>query len=109
MGFPFASGHYLALRRFPATAFAPGSRSVWHRDPAGSWAFYATTPGQQGCARYFSAATPRRCGAMRHRHRLGEPVDPAGRIEGLLGGRSIFTPTVTRVVSAIGRALPERA
>jgi hypothetical protein len=45
MGFPFASGHYLALRYFPATSFSPGYRSVWHRDPAGVWTFYSTTPG----------------------------------------------------------------
>jgi hypothetical protein len=57
MGLPFASGHYLALRCIPAASFAPGYRSVWHRDPAGVWTFYATTPGQLSCARYFSSAT----------------------------------------------------
>ena len=40
MGLPFASGHYLALRDFPAASFlpdsVPGYRSVWHRDPAGA-------------------------------------------------------------------------
>ena len=39
MGLPFASGHYLALRDFPAASFlpdsVPGYRSVWHRDPDG--------------------------------------------------------------------------
>ena len=42
MGLPFASGHYLALRDFPAASFLPGSsgyRSVWHRSPAGAWTF----------------------------------------------------------------------
>ncbi len=58
MGLPFASGHYLALRHFPATSFSPGYRSVWHRDPEGTWTFYATTPGPQSCARFFSSATP---------------------------------------------------
>jgi hypothetical protein len=58
MGPPFASGHYLALRHFPATSFAPGYRSVWHRDPAGIWTFYATTSAQQSCARHFGSATP---------------------------------------------------
>src|SRR5271165_2031357 len=57
MGLPFAGGHYLALRHFPATSFSPGYRSVWHRDPDGLWTFYATTPGPQSCARYFSSAT----------------------------------------------------
>jgi hypothetical protein len=57
MGLPFADGNYLALRYFPATTFSPGYRSVWHRDPDGIWTFYATTPGPQSCARYFSSAT----------------------------------------------------
>ena len=47
MGLPFASGHYLGLRQFPTATFAPAYASVWHRDPAGRWTFYATTPGEQ--------------------------------------------------------------
>ena len=31
---------------------------MWHRDPSCNWTFYATTPGQQSCARYFGTATP---------------------------------------------------
>ncbi|MGE2832380.1 hypothetical protein [Mycobacterium sp. SMC-4] len=60
MGLPFASGHYLAYRDFPAASFLPGAagyRSVWHRAPDGAWTFYATTPAEHSCARYFSAAT----------------------------------------------------
>lgn len=60
MGLPFASGHYLAYRDFPAASFVPGAagyRSVWHRDPGGAWTFYATTPAEHSCARYFSSAT----------------------------------------------------
>ena len=53
MGLPFANGHYLAMRQIPATTFAPPYVSVWHRDPSCNWTFYATTPGQQSCARYF--------------------------------------------------------
>jgi hypothetical protein len=58
MGLPFSNGHYLARRQFPATTFALPYLSVWHRDPSCSWTFYATTPGQQSCARYFGSATP---------------------------------------------------
>ncbi len=58
MGLPFSNGHYLAMRQFPATSFAPPYMSVWHRDPSCNWTFYATTPGQQSCARYFGSATP---------------------------------------------------
>jgi len=57
MGLPFESGHYLVLRQFPPASFAPAYLSVWHRDPAGNWTFYATTPAEQSCARYFSSAT----------------------------------------------------
>ncbi|MGE2729902.1 hypothetical protein ACQI4F_10510 [Mycolicibacterium vaccae] len=61
MGLPFARGHYLAYRDFPAASFLPdsvrGYRSVWHRDPGGVWTFYATTPAEHSCARYFSSAT----------------------------------------------------
>jgi hypothetical protein len=35
MSLPFASGHVLALRRFPASYIGPAYTSVWHRDPAG--------------------------------------------------------------------------
>jgi hypothetical protein len=31
MGLPFRSGHYLALRHFPASSIGPGFRAVWHR------------------------------------------------------------------------------
>ena len=58
MGLPFANGHYLAMRQFPATTYAPPYISVWHRDPSCNWTFYATTPGQQSCARYFGSASP---------------------------------------------------
>ncbi|UXA19068.1 hypothetical protein [Mycobacterium sp. SMC-4] len=61
MGLPFASGHYLAFRDFPAASFlpdsVPGYRSVWHRGPDGGWTFYATTSAEYSCARYMSAAT----------------------------------------------------
>lgn len=33
MGLPSRSGHYLALRHFPASSIGPGYRAVWHRDP----------------------------------------------------------------------------
>lgn len=60
MGLPFAGGHYLALRHFPATSFSPGYPgyvAVWHRDSAGIWTFYATAPGRLSCARYLSSVT----------------------------------------------------
>jgi hypothetical protein len=56
MGLPFASGHYLALRRFPANPFGAPYSSVWHRDPAGSWTFYNSAAPEASCPRFFGAA-----------------------------------------------------
>jgi hypothetical protein len=56
MGLPFASGHVLAMRRFPASSIGPACTSVWHRDPAGGWDFWQNQPGDQACSRYFGSA-----------------------------------------------------
>jgi hypothetical protein len=53
MGLPFASGHILAVRRFPVSSVGPGYTSVWHRTPTGEWVFYATVSPRQSCTRYF--------------------------------------------------------
>jgi hypothetical protein len=53
MGLPFASGHILAMRRFPASSVGPGYTSVWHRAPTGEWVFYATVSPRQSCTRFF--------------------------------------------------------
>lgn len=55
MGEPFTSGHYLALRHFPASSVGAGYDSVWHRDPAGSWVIYSSNSPEASCARYFSS------------------------------------------------------
>jgi hypothetical protein len=56
MGLPFASGHVLAMRRFPASSIGPPYTSIWHRDPAGTWEFWQNQPAGLSCPRYFSAA-----------------------------------------------------
>lgn len=56
MGQPFASGHYLAMRRWHYSSIGPGYRAVWLRRPDGRWTIYADAPPQQSCARYFGAA-----------------------------------------------------
>ena len=58
MGLPFASGHVLAIGRFPASSTGPGYSSVWHRTPSGVWTFSAAQVADQDCTRYFSAAVP---------------------------------------------------
>lgn len=53
MGLPFASGHILALRRFPASSLGYGYSAVWHRDPRGRWTFWSDNPPEASCARFF--------------------------------------------------------
>lgn len=55
-GLPFDSGHLLALRVFPQNPFAP-YRTVWHRDPEGSWSIYVDAPRLDiACPRYYGPA-----------------------------------------------------
>src|SRR6478672_392008 len=56
MGVPFASGHYLAFRHFPASSIGPGYRAVWMREPDGVWTIFADAPPEVSCMRYFGAA-----------------------------------------------------
>jgi hypothetical protein len=56
MGLPFASGHVLALRRFPASSLGYGYSSVWHRAPDGRWTFWSDVPPAESCARFFGEA-----------------------------------------------------
>ncbi len=110
IGLPFSNGHYLAMRHFPATTFAPPYLSVWHRDPSCNWTFYATTPGQQSCARYFGSATPNdavQCG-------IGvswvSPWSVLIEIPGLLHWTVDLQDTAaTRFMSTIGGRLSESA
>lgn len=55
MAVPFASGHLLAMRRFPFTSVGPDYTSVWHLDPAKGWLFYANRPPMQSCSRVFGS------------------------------------------------------
>lgn len=110
MGLPFASGHYLALRQFPATSFSPGYRSVWHRGSDGDWTFYATTPGPQSCARFFGAATPH--DAVQCDIDVGwvTPWSLVVAIPNLLAWQIDMRATAsTRLMSAVGGRLPARA
>ncbi|HZQ32048.1 MAG TPA: hypothetical protein VFB19_09960 [Mycobacterium sp.] len=110
MGLPFASGHYLALRDFPAATFGPGYRSVWHRDPDGTWTFYATTPGTQSCSRYFGSATPNDAVQCDIDLDWLSPWSLLVRIPGLLEWQVDTAATAaTGLMSRIGRRLPERA
>jgi hypothetical protein len=55
-GLPFDSGHVLALRVFPENDFGP-YRTIWHRDPAGSWSIHVDGARlDTACPRYYGAA-----------------------------------------------------
>lgn len=109
MGLPFASGHVLAMRRFPASSIGPAYTSVWHREPAGRWVFWQNQRDDQGCARYFSNA-------------LGETrtVDieiswPAGSTLRVVAPEvdlewtaNLATTPATRFLNGVGRAMPDR-
>ncbi|MBB3751452.1 hypothetical protein FHT44_003947 [Mycolicibacterium sp. BK634] len=110
MGLPFGSGHYLAYRYFPASSFSPAYRSVWHRDPDGRWTFYATTPAEQSCARYFSSATTVPAVECTISMAWTDPWSLVIGIPGLLRWTVGMTSTpTTRAVSRLGHALPEWA
>jgi hypothetical protein len=108
MGLPFRSGHYLALRHF-TSSIGPAFRSVWHRDPAGRWVMYADTEPRNACVRYFGADLERV-------ESTSIDVDWDGprsftvEIRGHLRWRVTLAATVaTRVLTAVGTALPDRA
>jgi hypothetical protein len=109
IGLPFASGHILALRRFPASSIGPAYTSIWHREPDGRWIFYQDVVPGLSCSRYFGRA-------------ISENVVEPIQIE-WTGPRS-FTATVagddglrwdvqlasaagTRLLNAMGRCVPE--
>lgn len=53
---PFASGHVLALRRYPASSIGRAYTAVWMRDPAGAWTIFSDASPEQSCAKYASSA-----------------------------------------------------
>jgi hypothetical protein len=108
MGLPFRSGHILGLRRFPASSIGPGYRSVWHRDPQGSWTFYQDQPAELACTRYFGSAVDE----VREGPIGIDWTGPrtlhvqAGDLDWTL---EIGSTPVTRLFNGVGAALPARA
>ena len=108
MGLPFANGHYLGLRQFPTATFAPAYASVWHRDPTGTWTFYATTPGQQSCARYFSSSTSTDACQCDIDVTWETPWSLRVHIDNLLDWTvELGESAATRLISQVGQRLPE--
>ena len=110
MGLTFASGHVLAMRRFAASSVGPGYTSVWHRAPDGKWTFWQDQPDEHACPRYFSQALS---GTNTVDVALGWPDEATLRIDvpdvGLTWTASMSTNASTRVMNALGRAMPDRA
>jgi hypothetical protein len=110
MGLPFASGHVLALRRFPASSIGPAYTSVWHRDPAGRWEFWQDQPDDQACSRYFGSAL-----AATHRAHIeldwtGEStLQIAIAAAGFTWELTLEASAATRALNAIGTLVPDRA
>ncbi|WP_168199722.1 hypothetical protein [Citricoccus sp. SGAir0253] len=106
MGVPFASGHYLALRRFTASSIGPGYTSVWHRDPQGRWTVYATAAPEVSCAHYLGPAAT-------EAHTCRIDLDWTGprsltvQIPGVLDWHlELAERAATRMMSAVGARLP---
>ena len=59
VGLPFSSGHYLALRRIPASSLGTPHSTVWWRDPTGAWVMLTDVAPTGSCPRYFGRALER--------------------------------------------------
>jgi hypothetical protein len=104
MGLPFRSGHYRALRQFPARSIGPGFRAVWHRDPHRRWTFYADAPAEVSCARYFGGQLSWRCRARADRRHLDRPPVPPGHAADVLAWEVYLAATAaTRPLSSASR------
>ena len=106
MGLPFASGHILGLRRFPASSIGPGYTSIWHRNPAGEWTFYADSEPLQSCNRFFGRAITEFRQAVISIHWSG-PRSLSVGVPGELGWELTAQATpVTRLMNSLGSLLP---
>ena len=110
MGVPFSSGYVLALRHFAASSVGPGYSSVWIRDPAGAWTMHSSTAPGASCPRYFgSALGAASTGGISIRWRDGYSfsVDVRDGVD-LSWDLTLAATPVTRLMSAVSRAVPER-
>jgi hypothetical protein len=110
MGLPFASGHVLALRRFPASSIGPAYTSVWHRDRSGRWEFWQDQPDDQACSRYFGPAL---AGTRRAPIELawtgGSTLQITITGTGFSWEVTLAASGATRALNAIGALVPGRA
>lgn len=109
MGVPFASGHVLAMRRFPASSVGPSYTSIWRRNPDGNWVFWQDQPDTMACPRYFSAAL------AETRHvpiQLGWPSESTLRLavpdQDFEWTATMASSPVTRLLNTAASLIPER-
>jgi hypothetical protein len=106
MGQPFASGHVLAMRRFPHSSIGAGYTSVWHCDPEGRWTMWSDVDPSLACPRYFGPAltAARQCNIDLT---WSDPWTFDVRIEGVLEWHTRLDQTPsTALMSAIASRLP---
>jgi hypothetical protein len=108
MGLPFASGHVLAMRRFPASSLGPPYTSIWHRDPNGRWVMWQNQAAELACPRYFSAVA--------EAHQVDVELEWTGPATihlavpalGFEWSTTLRASGVTRVLNGVGAVLPDR-
>ena len=110
MGLRFRSGHVLAMRRFTASSIGPAYTSIWHRGPNGDWVFYTNVAPGRSCPRYFGANALDAVETQIELKWTGPfsllitmPAVPL-TWEVVLG-----TTAATRLMNAMGQALPDGA
>ena len=98
------------MRRFPASSIGPAYTSVWHRDPAGRWAFWQDQPDDQACSRYFGSAL---AGTHRAHIELDWPGESTLRVviaeAGFTWNMTMRASAATRALNTIGTLLPDWA
>jgi hypothetical protein len=109
IGLPFASGHVLAMRRFPTSSVGPGYTSIWHRSPEGAWTMWVDVEPLQACPRYFGNGVERVIRAP-----IGFSWPDSSRMTARIDeGRvldweiELDSTLVTRFFSAVGKVTPD--
>ena len=109
LGLPFASGHVLGLRRWPASSIGAPYSSVWHRAPDGLWTFWSTAEASVSCSRYAGEVITH---TAQSPIAVSWPGDWTLSIEvetaGLWWEVVLAEPPMARVLNAAAAGLPDR-
>ena len=109
MGVPYTGGHYLALRDMLASSLGPAYRVIWHRDEDGGWTIFTTAEPALSCPRYFGSVT-----AVEQVPTISVTWRDDWTLDVTMGDRlswqlSLTATSATRMMTAMGGAIPERA